>query len=228
MTPNLKKFIETYIHLIDSENYAELYENFETSSLAESTRDLTNVLLSIDISIEDILKKLQDIPALFAAGCNQFTEVIIPDNIESIGRNAFWRCEKLEKAFVSKKCEYISDGCFRECINLQSIDIGNITDIPTDAFKNCINLTTIHNSKSIESISSNAFNGCTNLTVIELSQNIRSIESKAFSKCGSNLVIKYKGSKDDWKLICDPHAFDGTYYQIVCSDGIFKRSPSKS
>ena len=57
MTPNLKKFIETYIHLIDSENYAELYENFETSGLAESTRDLTNVLLDIDIPINDILNE---------------------------------------------------------------------------------------------------------------------------------------------------------------------------
>ena len=89
----------------------------------------------------------------------------IPDNIESIGRNAFWQCKKLAKVRISKQCEYISDGCFRECTNLHSIDIGNITDIPTDAFKNCINLTTIHNSKSIESISYNAFNGCINLTV---------------------------------------------------------------
>lgn len=228
MSPNLKKFIEKYIELINSENYSEVYKVLEASGLGEPNNSLTNVLLDIDIPITDILNKLQSIPASFAAGCNQFNELLIPDNIKSIGRTAFWQCKKLEKVQIDKQCEYISDSCFRKCSSLQSIDIGNITDIPTDTFEDCVSLTTINNSKNIESIGFRAFEGCINLKMIELGENLRHVDEKAFTKCGSNLVIKYNGSKADWKLICDPHAFDGTYYQIICSDGIFKRSPKKS
>ena len=91
------------------------------------------------------------------------TDVIIPDNITSIGQ------------FV-----------FRECTSLTSVIIGNnVTSIGFYAFHNCTNLTIVTISNSVTSIEDYAFNSCFGLTSVTIGSNVTNIGLGAFSDCNS-------------------------------------------
>ena len=84
-------------------------------------------------------------------------EVVVPNDISSIGRNAFFGCE-----------------------NLTSITIPNsVTSIEGWAFSGCKNLKNINLSDSLTLIGISAFYGCKKLTSLKLPDSITSIGKKS-------------------------------------------------
>jgi len=59
-------------------------------------------------------------------GCTGFTSIVIPDNVISLGDDAY------------------SGSVFSDCTNLESVEISkNVTTIPTQTFYNCVSLKTV-------------------------------------------------------------------------------------
>ena len=113
--------------------------------------------------------------------CNGITSIDIPSDIASIGKDTFTGCNNIITATlpttvlssISKNKlqrvvlnggEEIPSGAFVNCSDLTSIDIANsITSIGQFAFSNCTSLQSIKIPNSVVSIAWQTFNGCNNL-----------------------------------------------------------------
>lgn len=162
------------------------------------------------ITFPSTLKEIGD----KAFSCNRLKNVVLPDNIEKLGENAFSSCNELESIVFSKNMKEIPDDCMGDCTSLNNVTIPNgITKIGTYAFVNCSQLKSIVLPESVvelgqgiffnsglESIqlpskltylSKNMFSLCQQLKSFTVPNSITEIEGGAFSGCSnlSSIVI---------------------------------------
>jgi hypothetical protein len=122
------------------------------------------------------------------------TELVIPEDVTSIGEYAFFWCSGLTSVVIGNSVTSIGDRAFSSCSGLTSVVIGNsVTSIGEHAFSGCSGLTSIvvedgnsvYDSREgsnaiIESSTNTLIVGCKN-TIIPNS--VTSIGESAFSSC---------------------------------------------
>ena len=163
--------------------------------------------------------------------CRGLTSIAIPGSVTYIGSNPFYNCSKLTSIKVDdSNTSYssvdgvlfnkeqtvlavypcgktgtsytipgsvtsIKDNAFRDCLNLTSVEIpGSVTSIGTEAFYNCRRLTSIDIPGSVTSIGDSAFAFCASLTSVTLHHGVTSIGNNAFQDCGGLISIEIPGS----------------------------------
>ncbi len=105
----------------------------------------------------------------------------IPDNVTTIGDNAFYYCQSLESIEIPSSVTSIADYAFYECSGLGALDIPtNIISIGDNAFWGCCKLETIIFPEGLSSIGKYAFNGCDKLSSIKVSSTVSKIGVSAF------------------------------------------------
>ena len=149
----------------------------------------------------------------------EVTEIVIPDDITSIGDYTFYGCSALTSVTIGNSVESIGTSAFQNCSSLTSIEIPScVTSIGNGAFSGCNNMTEVNlNSNAIVSkdydsnsglkgifgvqvteyvlcenitrIGNNAFSGCSNLPSITIPAAVTSIGDNAFSGCISPFAI---------------------------------------
>lgn len=111
-------------------------------------------------------------------------EIIIPDSITTISRNAFAYFYYLTEFVVPNHITNIEEGAFHGCVNLKSITLPNtIKIINADTFGFCISLEEITLPNSVEEIKGNAFKDCHQLTSITIPNSVVTIDQTAFNSC---------------------------------------------
>ena len=137
------------------------------------------------------------------SGCSSISNIIISDNITSIGAGAFFNCSSLTNITIPESVTNIYDAAFSDCTSLTSIIIpDSVTNIGDEAFSNCSSLTSITIPDSITNIGYGVFRNCSNLSNIIIPDSVTNIGSGAFSGCNLlqyNLLdnIKYLGNKSN-------------------------------
>jgi len=165
--------------------------------------------------------------------CTSLTSVSIPNSVVSIGSSAFFRCYSLNAITVDAlNASYSSvDGvlfnksqttliqyplgksgsytipngvtnivseAFRDCPDLISITIpDSVASIGSEAFRGCLGLTTVTIPKSVTSIGDNLFSFCTNLSAIAvdaLNSSYSSVDGVLFNK-SQTLLIQCPGGR---------------------------------
>ena len=140
-------------------------------------------------------------------GCGNLTTIVIPNSVNSIGREAFsetgWYNSQpdgilyLEGWCVGHKgnapegplniaegTRGIADYAFYECSELTSVIIPNfVTNIGEKAFSRCQGLISITIPNSVMSIGNYAFQSCRGLTSITIGNSVTSIGMGAFDGC---------------------------------------------
>ena len=111
------------------------------------------------------------------------TTLIFHEDVKSVEN--FKNCINLENINMSTVKE-IGLNAFAGCTKLKTIDLSNVETIGANAFTGCTELTGVDLS-NIVSIGQSAFEGCTKITTVDLS-NLNSVGKKAFLNC-TNLVI---------------------------------------
>lgn len=115
-------------------------------------------------------------------------EIIIPDSITTISRNAFRSFVYLTDFIVPNHITAIEEGAFSGCVNLKTITLPNtIKTIEAETFNFCISLEQIVLPNSIEEIKRSAFDDCYQLTSITIPDSVVDIDHTAFYGC-SRLV----------------------------------------
>lgn len=90
--------------------------------------------------------------------CNRLTDIIIPNNVTSIGQQTFSRCYNLTSVIIGNNVTSIGYSAFGNCQSLTSIIIPNsVTTIGDFAFDDCINLTNITIGSGVTSIGERSF-----------------------------------------------------------------------
>lgn len=152
---------------------------------------------------------------------NNIVEIIMNDNVTSIGNRVFYKCTSLTSITIPDSVTSIGRFAFCDCNRLTSVTIGgSVTSIGFSAFNGCSSLTSITLPDSVTSIGERAFEYCYKLTSINIPDSVTNIGAYAFSE--TNLTsITYTGTVAKWNAINfnAVWAFDTPNYTIHCTDG---------
>lgn len=157
------------------------------------------------------------IPDSLFYDCVMLEEIILPDNIRSIGRCSFCNCSSLEKINIPNNTNSIQKGAFDGCNSLTSLYLDDLSSwckcsMSTSPFiasnngkifvEGCeITEVTL---PSVNRIGNYCFYGCTNIHKVVLGE-ARSIGSYAFSGCTGLVSI----TLPDCLTTISGHAFSG-------------------
>ena len=113
-------------------------------------------------------------------------EVVIPDGVTSIGKQAFYWCYSLTSVVIPNSVTSIGGYAFQSCSSLTSVVIpDSVTSIGEGAFSGCKSLTSVVIPDSVEFIGDWAFRNCSSLTSVVIPDSVTSIGEYAFSECKS-------------------------------------------
>ena len=122
--------------------------------------------------------------------CRSLTSIKIPEGVDSIGYYTFADCSSLISIKIPQSVTSIATSAFAYCSSLTSINIPpNVTEIKGFTFRDCKSLTSISIPESVKSIGREAFYGCDKLSFIVLSKGVNSIDLQAFANCTELLNI---------------------------------------
>ena len=120
---------------------------------------------------------------LFLNG-EEVKDLVIPNNVSSIGYIAFWACHCLTSVTIPNDVTNIDKSAFASCNSLASVTIGDgVTNIDSWAFYNCKALATLNIGSSVTNIGDGAFNNCVSLNSVTIPRNVTKIGNKAFAGC---------------------------------------------
>lgn len=163
--------------------------------------------------------KLKTIGSYAFEDCDSLVSVFIPSNVEEIGmmafsgisnlfslvvdeQNKFYDSRSNCNAIIETRSNKLISGCsttiipkgitsieenaFRECLNLTSITIPQgVSEICYQAFLKCEHLASVIILEGTTSIGMSAFKDCTSLTSIILPENVTNIGNYAFKNCSA-------------------------------------------
>ena len=158
--PNLRSLDLSEATILDNDGGMEYYQGYHTTENTISAMSFYN------------MKNLR--------------KVVLPQNITSIGYNAFYGCTNLNEVLdMPESCTNIESNAFAYS-GITSIIIGEgVRTIGGNAFENCPNLRDVTMGKNVKTIGYGAFRNCNNLTNLTLVKGLETIESEAFANCGS-------------------------------------------
>jgi|GEM_PF-4783516 len=112
----------------------------------------------------------------------EITDLVIPEDITSIGDYAFCRCEGLKSVTFHDKLTYLGANSFYSCTGLTNVEIpASIKTINEGAFMRCSNLATVTIPEGIETIGFDAFSH-SGLKTLTLPSTIRDM-MQSFVSC---------------------------------------------
>ncbi len=138
--------------------------------------------------IEEIVfpRTIELIPDYYCNSCSKLKKIVIPGNVNIIGKSAFGSCKSLREVIINEGVESISDRAFSDCENLERVSLPkSLNYIGDSAFRSCKKLKEVMISDKVEEIGNWAFSDCENLERVSLPQDLREIGMYAF--WGSNL-----------------------------------------
>lgn len=168
--------------------------DFEEYNIPFSNTNITSFLFGNNV---------KHIPEYICYRMNNLTSVAIPNNVLSVGKNAFSECQSIESiTLTAPSVDIFLEGignrllainsyyCPRKLVinGVETSDIvipNGVTCIDTMSFFLCTSLTSIKIPSTVRSIEYDAFYSCSSLTTINLPEGVKSIRSYAFSSCSS-------------------------------------------
>ena len=149
------------------------------------------VVIPDEVTFMNRKRKVTRIGAL-AFFYSNVTSVFLPNNIKSIGNQAFEHSLKLTSIILPESLATIDSYAFYECYNLTSIIIPNsVTDIKSNAFSGCRGLTSITIPENVKRIEPRVFQHCSGLTSIKIHRDVTYIGPYAFEGCNLEKVFSF-------------------------------------
>ena len=155
------------------------------------------------------------------SGCTNLVTLNISIGIEKIGNEAFAYCKNLSNVIIPNTVTYIGNYAFSNCSNIENITIpSSITSIGYGTFSSCTELKSIIIPDSVISIDDWAFSLCESIESITIPDSVVSIGDYVFLGCDNLSEIKYDGVVEQWRML---NFWIWNYNipatQVICSDG---------
>lgn len=143
-----------------------------TATADETTTSLVNKVADITSGDDSVLRGLIQ---------REATEMLIPDGITRIGKNAFSYMINLKSIIISKGVTLIGENGFFRCENLKSAEFpDSLEEIGICAFMYCFNLSEIILPDGLKTIRQYAFSYCGNANKLVIPSSVTLIENYAF------------------------------------------------
>jgi len=114
------------------------------------------------------------------------TGIISGLNLTEIGSNSFLFCGALTEFYAEDNLEIIGPSAFQGCSSMSGLDLNQITNLKTAAFKNCDSLPEfIEIPDTVTLMGTNIFEGCTNTTGFSWSSSYNEIPAGTFKGCNN-------------------------------------------
>jgi hypothetical protein len=160
--------------------------SFYTFNNASSSWSWKNNREHITYTIDSYSEGTVDyLPIALFNECSNLVEIILPNNLTSLGSYAFMNCSLLESITIPETVTSIDSYCFYSCSSLKNITLPqNLNDMGGEVFAYCTSLTEMDLSMlNTTYLYWETFYGCTSLTTVKLPDSITQIGSYAFSDC---------------------------------------------
>ncbi len=140
-----------------------------------------------DLVIGDEVKSIGRNTFIF---CEGLENVTIGDGVASIGRFAFAFCPNLEKVTIGNGNPVIHDEAFEECPLLAEVTFNSVSSIGEYAFSDCPSLKSLIFPASLDSLGYASFLGCTALERVDFQgANVKMAEFP-FYQCSALTTVK--------------------------------------
>jgi len=203
-------------------------------AVSEVTGDITYTATYTDIlsfSLEgikyEVIDKVYNYVKIIGFDNNIKEDLIIPEKVVLNGKTYFVT-EMEENAFSGcstiKTVEIISKA--HECIDcMHDFEIDGVTKIPSGAFSNCSNLTSVIIPKGVITIGDNAFSGCTNLIKVLIDEHEHTDEcvhyhSEECYHVHTNDCYHFNHDSSCEQLVDCPNCNDG-YIKTECDGTVY-------
>ena len=145
-------------------------------------------------TIASTVKTIREYAGIY---CSDIQNLIMSQNVENIGYEAFYNCNGLKTVELNNVVSIESDA-FESCHNLESCTFGNKTKKIGDMAFAYTNLTTVTIPTSVEEIGYGAFHDCDKMVAFSVStanKNYTSKDGVLYSK-DFDVLIQYPASKE--------------------------------
>lgn len=146
---------------------------------------------------------LVDVDRKFLIEGEEWTELIIPNDVDSISDYAFYRCPSLTSVKIPESVTKIGENSFRYCSNISSVDWNVIKCNTTSSIFNssASKITSFHMGDSVRYIPAYLCSGMSKLSTITIPKNVVHIGNHAFYNCSSLTKTNYMGDIESWCAI---------------------------
>ena len=123
--------------------------------------------------------------------CKKLKKIDIPASVKEIGYSAFENCESFTTFTFPEGISLVPDRLLQECYNLTEVNLPEgVVKIDDCAFSDCKSLESITLPQSVKVIDNSAFASCNNLKHISLPKGLQKLGSNVFSSCVSLVEIE--------------------------------------
>jgi hypothetical protein len=151
-----------------------------------------------------------------------FKNITIPDSVTDIQHLAFADNPALKSITIPDSVTSLGSDVFAGCTSLKTATISNnVTELKGQLFYGCTSLTSVTLGNSISTLGNSVISSCPLITRITLPVSLKKTYSYAINDCSNLSIIKYAGTKEQWKAIdFGPGWIRSCPAQtITCSDG---------
>lgn len=194
-----------YLKDVNELNVSGLLNAADVTLLKDNFPDL--------ISLNMKNTNVTDIPNYQFQNRYYIRNVELPDSLQTIGTQAFYRCNDLQEIVIPRKVKVINDNAFYDCFELKKVTLpptltnikyqafgynymladlvlpDSLVEIANYAFQNCYELDSIVIPSKITNISYAAFNECSKLKYVKFPEKLVSLRSYAFQSCPIDTLI---------------------------------------
>lgn len=181
-------------------NVTNIYIGKNVSQIGENAFGNTDMVERITISENNPLYHSKDNCIIETAsnklvlGCKKS---VIPDYVTTIGKYAFYECNRLQSIKLPNNVKIIEEGAFFCCASLSNIQLNDgLEHIYGSAFAGCNSLTSVTIPQSVTSIS-DSFRQCDSLTSVVMSNHFNRF-SRVFEYCPNLTKVYYFCTIEEW------------------------------
>lgn len=169
----------------------------------------------------ELSRELEEIGKYAFADNRSITgKVNLPYSMEFLGEGAFERCTGIVSVNLESSIKDIRPYTFAYCSALKYVGLGehNITNIESNAFRNCRALRYMRFPVSVRKLEKRAFAGCSILEEGIFACDAPQIEDDAFENCAEGLFFMFYPGKTGWTTP-EYRGFKTYHYHVHDSDG---------